>query len=269
MPLFDRPPIDAISVSNALFSSGTFRITGDGANITVASDASGAIISGGGGAQLSYYDNMVPNGLASPLTQQAISYNTLILSPLDPSNEMFAGNMTVSTMLMQMSQSAQTTATASTAYSSTIDIGIYTRPNGTALSLANSARSSWAAAANTSASRMVHGLRWLSIHSSQWSSSPAFTAGRYYVGVLMRSAGTSHNASAMGQVHMGSNLRSGTVNVSASTGNTGMGAFPLMGLLSVSTASLPASVAASAVNQAVVGAGFIPALAFNNLTSSF
>lgn len=44
MPLFDRPPIDAISVSNTLFSSGTFRITG-GANITVSSDASGALLS--------------------------------------------------------------------------------------------------------------------------------------------------------------------------------------------------------------------------------
>lgn len=45
MPLFDRPPIDAISVSNQLFSSGTFRITG-GPGVTIGSDASGASVSG-------------------------------------------------------------------------------------------------------------------------------------------------------------------------------------------------------------------------------
>jgi hypothetical protein len=267
MPLFDRPPIDAISVSDALFSSGTFRITG-GPGIIVGSDASGATISATDTAPaVSYYDNMVPNGSISPLASLAVSYNSLIIAPLDPSNEKFIGNMTVSTMMMQFSMSMA--SSSSSAFSSSVDLGIYSRVNGTQLSIINSVRSSWTKAATSNQSNSYHGLRWLTIASSQFSVSPVFSAGRYYVALLIRSSSNSNSATMLGQIHMGSNLRSGTMGASATTGNTGMGVFPLMGLLSVTTASLPGSIAASAVNQATAGAGFIPGLVFNNLTSSF
>lgn len=272
MPLFDRPPIDAISVSDALFSSGTFRITG-GPGITVASDASGASLQAFGTGGASYYDNMVPQGVSnSVLVSQAVVPNTLLVQPLDPANEAFPGIMTVSTMMMQFSMSHNSTSTLSTSvsssHSSTVMLGIYSRVNATQLSLINSAASSWAKAAASSNANVYNGLRWLTFHSSQFSSQPVFSNVRYYFGVLVKTSNFSNTVSMIGQYHMGNVQRSGTINVNTAT-NASMQHFPMMGIHSSSQTNLPSTIAMSAIVATHPLSPLVPSLAFNNLTSSF
>jgi hypothetical protein len=270
-PLFDRPPIDAVSVSDALFSSGTFRITG-GPGITVGSDASGASIAGGGGgASFNYFDNAAPGIVASAMATTAIPYRSLLIQPLTPSNEAFPGKMTASTALLQFSMShTGTSGGATSSFGSSVMCGIYSRVNSTQLSLLNSFNSSWTRAATSNISRELHGIRWLSVHSSQWSSLPAFDESRYYFGFLVNSANTSAQTAALiGQFLQGQALRSGTLGASMTSGNTGLGYYPFMGVYSVTTTGMPASIAASAMNQATAYANFIPNVVFNNVASSF
>jgi hypothetical protein len=265
MPLFDRPPIDAISVSNSLFSSGTFRITGQSG--VVASDASGASINAY--PALNYFDNALAAGSA-PMAAQSIAYNTLSIFPMNPANEIFPGVMTVQTMMWGLIASQLTTTVASTAFSSSFMWGIYTLVNSTQLSLLNSGNSSFTKAANTGNSSLYSGAgaRWLTFHSSLWSSSPVFTGGEYWMGVIIKSSSTNFTASLEGASMLSSGQRQGTFGTSNVT-NTGMGWFPFMGIWSVSQTTPPVSIAASGVNQAAAGANFVPHIVFNNSWSSF
>jgi hypothetical protein len=268
MPLFDRPPIDAVSVSDALFSSGTFRITG-GAGVTVGSDASGAVINAAANPSLSYYDNMVQGASNPNVATIATTANQMFVLPLDPGNELFPANMTVSTVMINLSVSSF--STSHVAYSSSVYLGFYTRPNATSLALVNSASTSWNGASSSTSDNasVAQGIRWLTFHNTRFSSSPAFTAGRYYMGYIVRSAGAATSAALFGQNHVGSQLRSGTIGVGTTTGNTAMGHYPLMGMFNTTTTALPAGIAATQINQATPGANFIPAVAFNNLTANF
>jgi hypothetical protein len=265
MPLFDRPPIDAISVSNTLFSSGTFRITGQAG--IVASDASGASVNAG--PALSYFDNALAAGSAPQVTQ-APQFNTLGIFPMNPANEIFPGNMTVSTMMLGVSHPALTATLSSSAFTSSIMWGIYTLANSTLLSLLNSGSSALTKAAATANTTLFSGggARWVTFTSGNWSSSPVFTPGQYWMASLIRSAGLNVPGGFEGGSFLSSGQRQGTFGTSAAT-NTGMGWFPFMGLLSASTAAIPATIAAASVNQATAGANFVPHVVFNNAWSAF
>lgn len=263
-PLFDRPPIDAISVSNSLFSSGTFRITG-GPNITVGSDASGASISGAGVPTLDFFDNAGAGSGATALASTAMTYNTMLIQPLTPNNEVFPANLTANTMNLQFSFSA----TASSSHSSTVGFAIYTKVNSTQLSLLNSVQTTWAQAAATNQTASYQGQRWLTIHSSLWSAQPTFTQGNYWFGMFVRSSNASHTNSFIGQFLQAQGVRSGTVMSSVTSGNTTMAHYPFMGIHSVSQTNFPVSIGATAINKAHALANFIPHVIFNNAFSVY
>jgi hypothetical protein len=265
-PLFDRPPIDAISVSNALFSSGTFRITG-GPGITVGTDASGATINAGP-ATMSYFDNMVQIGAGAgsvqPLVTPAVAFGSLLVQPLSPANEMFPGVMSVSTIMMQLSVNHTSNLAAAT---STARIGIYTRNNATQLGLFNSASTTWAMGASVTAS--VQGLRWLTMNSSLFSSAPNFTNNvRYYYALVINSAGAAGSASYVGQNHLGSQQRSGTLGAASQTAAS-LQHFPMMGVYSSTTNAMPATIPAASIIGNNSLSPLIPFVGFNNVTSAF
>lgn len=144
MPLFDRPPIDAVSVSDSLFSQGTFRITG-GPGVTVGSDASGASIRGG--AMLGAFMNFPPSNLGIFTTASAVT-KTPFYYPMP-----VPGNITVNSVGLALSLSGFT----GTNLSATLHWGLYTRVNSTSMNLLGSLAESFVVSSASSAS--VSGLR--------------------------------------------------------------------------------------------------------------
>lgn len=266
MPLFDRPPIDAISVSNTLFSQGTFRITGQAG--VVSSDGSGASINAI--PVLGYFDNAV--AASAGLIGAAPQYNTLGLFPLAPANEVFPGAMTVSTMLWNVSHAAVTasSSTNSAAFTSSFMFAIYTLANSSQLSILNSGSSvlTKGAAGANSTLFTGGGGRWITFTSGNWSSIPVFADSHYYMASLVRSAGLALANSFYGASFLSSGQRQGTFGTSSAT-NTGLGWYPAMGLYTASTAAFPSTIGANQVNQAAAGANFIPHVVFNNTFPSF
>lgn len=125
MPLFDRPPIDAISVSNQLFSSGTFRITG-GPAVTVGSDASGATIRAG--ANLGAWRNFEQQDALMITHLSAISKVPFYFG------EQIEGNVTLGNIGFKLSA-----VTANTNASLDVHFGVYTKVNSTSANLLGSA----------------------------------------------------------------------------------------------------------------------------------
>jgi hypothetical protein len=270
-PLFDRPPIDAVSVSNTLFSSGTFRITG-GPGITVGSDASGATMSAGNVG--SFFENAVQQGsaqqgLAAVNADTNLAGGRLLVQPLSPANELFPFHMTVTEANLNFSGSSNTNTTAaSAAYTSSFFLGFYTRVNSTQLSLLNSASRAVTAGAATAGTSLRHGPRYVSFHSSIFSSQPVFAEGsRYWFAQLIRTSGaiyTSIPLQQFGQFHQLSVQRSGELGVNVSSGTSYNAWYPFMGVHSLTTYSaLPVSLAHSDINKASSLANFIPHLQFN------
>lgn len=273
MPLFDRPPIDAISVSNSLFSSGTFRITG-GPGITVGSDASGATMSAG--VVGSFFENAIPDpgtaqsglGLASVNTNMA--GGRLIMQPLAPSNELFPMNISATRMDLNFSGSATTSSTnLSAAFTSSFMIGFYTRVDSTRLDLVNSALVTTAAGASTANYSRALGARYLSFHSSQFSSAPVFTeGGRYWFAQLIRTSGAIYTSNSylmqFGMHHGMSVQRSGQLGAAASSNTSYNAWYPFMGVHATTThTALPVSIAHSHLNKASSLANWIPHLMLN------
>jgi hypothetical protein len=252
-------------------SSGTMTLAG-GNNITLSQNGnaitiSGAAGGGGGEITLSRWQNM-DRGTSAAL---AVPHNSLFLQRLNQENDLFAGNMTVNTVLFNMSGSGSTGASSTqtiAANTFSLSLGIYTpvATNNTVLTLINSASTTMGSNAAMPLFAHNHGNRWLSIHSSQWSSAPAFTQGGDYVfGVLARSAGASASRSFIGQSYMNSNQRSGYMGVSTTTGNTTMphGNY-WNAMYSVTTAALPGAISGNQVNRNNATAVFIPHILFNN-----
>lgn len=274
MPLWDRPPIDAISVSDALFSSGTFRITG-GPGVLVGSDASGASIAAPGNTG-SFFENAIPDpgtaqsglGMASVNTNMA--GGRMLVQPLTPSNELFPMNISATRMDLNFSGSATTSSSnLSQAFTSSFMIGFYTRSNSTRLDLVNSALVTTAAGLSTANYSRALGARYLSFHSSQFSSAPNFSeGGRYWFAQLIRTSGAIYTTNSylmqFGMHHGASVQRSGQLGA-ASSGNTSFNAwYPFMGVHSLTThTAFPASLAHSDLNKASSLANWIPHLLLN------
>jgi hypothetical protein len=224
--------------------------------------------------QISYYRNLVQQNSAQPYTTLALTYNTLILQPLSPTEELgFPGDMTVSTLLMHFSGSATATSATSawsSSFSSTVQFGLYSYVNSTQISLVNSVSTTWSRAANTQNSTNWAGPRFLTFHSSQWSSQPVLSyRTKYWFGVLYQSSNFSNMGPTMiGQYIGASTQRSGTVGVSQAA-NTTQGMVPFLGIYSAALSSLPATLGNSQINKAHALAGFNPAIALENLYSAF
>ncbi|TAL41618.1 MAG: hypothetical protein EPN89_18890, partial [Methylovulum sp.] len=162
----------------AVVTAGTLTIAG-GNNITLSQAGGNAItISAKADPTLSYWQNANQS-----ISTQATSNGTFFLFPLTPvPGNLFPGNMTVSTMLLNFSAS-ETNVGADEDLSQTWRIGVYTI-NGVSLSILNSASVSWGSPSNNTNTRLFYGERFATIHSSDWSAQPSFSNTKYYVGML-------------------------------------------------------------------------------------
>lgn len=210
---------------------------------------------------IDYYQNM-DRGAATVL---AVPFaNSLMLQRLNQENDVFAGNITANTVLLNMSANMSTSQ--SRAHTVSAYIGIYT-DNATNLSLLNSASTTWAMGAATNNTTAYHGPRWLSFVSSQWSAAPVFSQGGDYVfGILMKSSSYAPPMSYYGQSYMVSNQRSGYLGASTAA-NTTMAHGNFWNAI-MATASLPSSINSTQVNRNNASAVFMPHIILNNRYSS-
>jgi hypothetical protein len=278
-----QPGIGAAGVSTGGNTSGTTgTVTGTlvlagGNNITLSqsTNAGGATITisaaaggGGGAVTLSYWDNAGLGDLFSAIGGKLHQNATLMIFPLDGADRWFPGAMTVQTMMLNLFQSGST-ATISAAHTTSISFGLYQRTNSTQLTLVNSVSTSYGAgAAATNNSTIAQGQRWLTIHSTQWSSLPVLSESVvYYGGLWLRSSNSSaQTLSVLGQYIYSTASRSGTVGVNSASA-TSRGFSPFLGVFSASfSTAMPISIAYSAINKAAASVNFQPHLVFNNLT---
>jgi hypothetical protein len=256
--------------STGTFDARSIIVQGDGA-VSVGLSNGSLVISAnaGGGANPvhSFYQNLVPQNSAQPYTTLALVHRTMLMQPLSPIEGYgFPGDMTVSTFMMQLSASG----TASSSYSSAVSIGLYLLANSSLLTLVNSASTSWSRPANAGNSTFMNGARYLTFHSSLWSTTPALSYGeRYWYGVIHNSTNYSANGAAwLGQYVGASTQRSGTIGVSQAN-QTSQGMVPFLGVYSASLTSVPVSVGNSDVNKVNVSAGFVPSVILNATISMF
>jgi hypothetical protein len=150
---------------------------------------------------VNYFDNAGGNTAPVALASTTAVYNTLNLFPLTPYNEIFPGNMTVSTLMFNISHVSLTATASSSSFTSSILLGIYTMSNSTRLDMINSVPVTFSKAANAGNSSLFSGggARWFTAHSSQWSASPTLTQGRYWAGVIVRSSNFNVPALSLGQ----------------------------------------------------------------------
>lgn len=272
------------NLGNTSGMSGTVAnqiVLAGGNNVTLSqsTDANGATVSvvgaaGGGNPQHSFYQNLVPQNSAQPYTTLAIPFKSMLVQPLSPIEGYgFPGDMTISTLMMNMSGSQTATSAASawsSSFSSSVSFGVYWLANSSQLTLVNSASTSWSAPANSQNSTIWAGPRFLTFHSSQWSTTPVLSYGeRYWYGVIHNSSNFSNmGPSWLGQYVGASTQRSGTIGVSQAV-NTSQGMVPFLGIYSASLSSMPGSIANSQINKVNASAGFAPAVILNATISAF
>jgi hypothetical protein len=249
MPLFDRPPIDAISVSNTLFSSGTFRITG-GSSVTVSSDASGAGIS---------IDPNVDFGAWRNFEQQdALAVTNLTAFTKTPFyfGEQVEGDVKLGSIGFKLSAAHTNLSSTSNANSFSVHFGVYRKVNSTSASLMGSASDSFVHSTASSASYSNARIFALTSPGTVAAIS-MLTAGDYVFGMmfsatasnlinfsLFGAGGSAMSAAAsavLGVVRPGNN---------AFSSGTSQGFIPLNGRGSTTVNAMPANVvAADLVNQ--------------------
>jgi len=263
-------------VSGQMVLAGGNNITLSGS--TDADSATYTISGQNPGAQnMEFWQNMGVNGSATDaMAQTATSNGEIRIFQLDIGNNIFAGNMTVNTVLLDMT--CNRTATIGN-FTWRLSMGIYTLA-GSVLHLLYKAStalsSSQTGGPAMNISSIIHGQRYLTFNgSTQFSTvhSTAFTGnaaqltmsqGLYYMGIGVRSSSNSFSASYYGAILGESGQRSGTMGTSVAT-STHMGRFPWMGIFSATSASLPNTVLNNMINKTGNDAIFIPHIVFNNL----
>lgn len=271
------------SAGTSSIQSGRIVLAG-GANITLsqataANDYGTITVSGQnpGAQNMSFWQNMGVNGSATDaMAQTRTSHGQLNIFQLDIGNNIFAGNMTVSTMLIDMTCSHTVTIAN---YTWKLLVGLYYLAGSQMVlqySASTAISSSQASGASFSISNMIHGQRYLTFNGSTQFTSMNSTGGAtgatdltlsqglYYMGFLPISSSNSFNASWYGNILGESGARSGTFGVTVTTG-TAAGRFPWMGVYSTTTAALPQSIANAFLQKTSLDAIFIPHIVFNNL----
>lgn len=245
-----------------------------GSNITLSQSvnaASGSLTifgtsgGGGGGAAptVSFFQNAAPANTGNSQLPNA----TLVIWPLNVA-DIFPGNMTASTMFLNMTGTVSTGAS----WRRSISLGFYTLVNSTQLSLCFSASTSFGSSAtNTAMNQSFAGYRWLTLHSSQFNIQPTFSQTKYWFALWDRSTSGSQSFSFHGQSHfVHTSVRSGFINAASNSATT-QGWHPFNGNYSVSfSTAMPDSLAASAINKtgATAVANFIPNIILNNVGSN-
>lgn len=241
----------------------TFRGAGE---ISIGNSGGEVLVSGPAADTLGFWDNgpaAVTAGAAIGSIQFTNLHRSMLVAPLAGNLDQFPADITASTVYLNASVSGST-ATMSLAYTSHFYVGIYTQ-NGSSLSLLNSASASWGSgAANANLSDLAVGQRFVSIHSTQWSSSPVFRGGsKYWIASFWSSAGALNQTGAiLGQFRFSSLQRSGTMGVSQTTA-TSMGHGPWYGLYTATTGAFPNSIGNGQLNKAAAGVNFVPHVVMN------
>lgn len=280
MPLFG-PDINAISVSNSLFSSGTVRVTG-GPNVTVGSDASGASVSGafpgiigasasnsvftsgtfritGGphatvgsdasGASISVDANPNLAGWRNFEQQDAIMLTHIAGISKTPFyfGEQLEGDLTLNQIGLKMSA-----VTANTLVSMTAHFGVYSKVNSSSASLLGSVSDTFNVSSGSSVS--FSGIRnWVLTSPGTHTAISTLSAGDYVFGMMFSAGATaSMNLSlfgAGGSAAVTASAPMGVVRPGAnqlSTVST-QGFMPLAGRGITTVNALPANVVASEI----------------------
>lgn len=248
--------IGGIAVNaSTTYTSGTVVFSA-GPNITLNTNAQTISISApnpGGGADptISYFNNM---GAAGSVSYQTIATTNrqVIFIPLTPIADVFEGNMTAATMGVAMRIGTTQAGTQGTMF---FKLGIYTRDVST-LRLLNSVPASYSYPAGVG-SNLLSGDRWLTVNSTEWSSSPVFTRGRYWLGYMMDSSGQTQGQLLVGQSFLATTGRFGSINVLQAATNSSLLHYPFMGRFLATTAALPVAVTRGSVSNGV-GGNFIP-----------
>lgn len=262
----------------ANISSGTIYLAG-GNNMTLSQNANSVTFSGinAGAQNMSFWQNMGVNGSATDnMAQTGTAHGSLRIFQLDIGNNIFAGNMTVQTVLINVT--VNRTATIGT-HRSTVLFGVYSLTSDS-LSLVNSASVTFGymptgtatMVSSYNASSYYHGKRWISIPYTAFSnttfSGVTMSQGLYYGGLLFLSSGATMSMSHYGAILGESGQRSGTIGVQSVT-NTYFGALPYCGVLGTTTTALLNGIVNTQLQKTSLDAIFIPHIIFNNLTASF
>lgn len=302
MPLFNPSAggggTNTMGMSNIGNTSGTTGVVSasanqyyfaGGSNITLSQSLNGSsgtltFIGNQPGAQnMSFWQNMGVNGSATDaMAQTGMTYNQLHIFQLDIGNNIFAGNMTVSSVFMNMTA---TVATSIPSYTISAYFGLYTvnQAGGSSLGLLNSGSVSFGtslsgmsgSSTTTNHQGTLNGKRYIVMASSVFSTQVSMSQGLYYGAVLYRSSGVTGAASTAsvsmsmyGAILGESGQRSGTFGQSGAT-QTYIGAMPFMGIYSATTTAFPATIQSGGIEKTSLNAIFIPHIMFNNIQSSF
>lgn len=213
--------------------------------------------------------NMWANDIGGGTQILNVRNGTLGIAPMGGNGEnMFPGNMTVSTLLFAINNNAA--AGLSTAvFTVSFSLGFYTL-NGSSLSLLNSCSTSFGtAASNTSITDLMSGPRFFSILTSQWSTTPTFSQTQYWLGYVQRTSGENAGMRWGGFEFGDEGARRGTIGQAQVGGNSSYGLFPFHGNMSVSTAAMPVSLERSQIDGQNSEGSFMPMIRFHNVYNSF
>lgn len=262
-----------IIASGSAYSTGTVVISGSG-GLTASYSGSTILLAGPGPWVQSTFNNLRGASVLTS-TNATASTRSHFVFPLHPYDAVFPANITASTVRMLMSLSYATTGVNVAALTLSAALGIY-KVSGLAsqatLSLVNSASWSWGtngAIASVDVSNSLSGVRWMTIHSTQWSSSPVFTEGGVYYGAFFSStAGPTLGSWALFGASVLSTMNISGVMSSASVTNTSAGILVWGGIFSATSAALRASIGVSQLNRQNAMANFVPLIEFDYLTRS-
>lgn len=185
------------------------------------------------------------------------SQGSFFVFPFDLAGDAFFGNLEANTVALAVSHN-WTATVASQVFSSTMRIGLYTR-SGSTLNLINSASVSWGAtAANTGNSASFQGVRYITIHSSQWSSKPYLLHGQRYFGAFQFLTNVTSTAMSL--------MNAVSVQTSFSRTMYGAGApnashqpwGPFRGIFNATTTAVPATIQASQLTGSGAGGSVFP-----------
>jgi hypothetical protein len=212
------------------------------------------------------YGNMDWGGTVAPYTSLGTVNGSMLLFPMNDEVDVFPGNMTASTLFIDMVGSSFTSASA--AQTLRVSAGIYTLAGASSLSLLNSGTASVTQGAATANTSLWHGPRYLTMVDTQFSgSSLTFSQTSYWLGLIFSSSAVTQSLSLVGGYRaMTASARSGTIGVAGATANS-RGWSPWAGV--VNTAALPTSIHMSGVIKTGVSGGFIPHFVLEALHSAW
>ncbi len=281
---FNPINIGMSNIGNTAGTTGTFDggnlqyVLAGGNNITLSQSANANSVTlsihGAPSLSRSYLNNLGPLATASgAMGSRNVVDRQLMVFPLKPFQDLFNGNMTLNTMLLDLSVSGSTATLSAAGISTVLRFGLYrlaTTGATLSLSLINSFAQTYGLAGGaTNNSTYWQGQRWISVHSSEWSSQPVLTDnGHYFCGIHFSSVGSSAQTFALLGGFAGSTTgRSGMLGA-APANATHNGIFgPFLGVLGTTTGALPAGINYTQVNKQSASANFIPHIIAHNYTN--